>query len=126
MEKQMSTGLRTTFLIHVIVAGIFGLALLFVPEWWLSLQGVSVPVVEPYRLIGAAALAFATSSWLAYRAGVVEKVKIIVQMEIVWTILATIVFLWGLLSGVLPMSGVVNSIIMAAFSVAFIVFYPRD
>ena len=126
MEKQISSGLKVTFLIHVIVGAIFGLALLFVPEWWMNLFGWSVADPEPNRLVGAAILAFTASSWWAYKEAVVERVAIIVKMEIVWTILAALVFLWGLLSGVLPAAAWGNFIIMAAFAVAFIVFRPQE
>lgn len=126
MEKQISGGLKITFLIHIIVGAIFGLALLFVPEWWMGLFGW--PVIEPEtnRLVGAAVLAFTASSWWAYQAATVEKVAIVVKMEIVWTILAALVFLWGLIGGMLPAAAWGNFIIMAAFAVAFIVFRPQE
>ena len=123
----MSSGLRITFLVHFIVALVTGLALLLVPETWGSMMGV--PVTDPMmmRLFGAALLGFgATSSWLAYRAAAWEKVKIVVQMEIVWTVLGALVTLWGLLFAGLAAGWWVNFIILAAFAVAFIVFYQRE
>jgi hypothetical protein len=61
MDKQLSPGLKTTFLIHAIVATLFGLAYLLIPKKFGSL--VNWPVMEPeaYRIIGAAILAFAAS-----------------------------------------------------------------
>jgi hypothetical protein len=126
MENQISGGLKITFLIHLIVGGIFGLALLFVPTWWMNLSGWAVADPEPYRVLGAAILGFAASSWWAYREATVEKVLIIVKTEIVWTILAALVFLYGLLAGTMPAAAWINFIIMAAFAVAFIVFRPQE
>lgn len=125
MEKQISPGLKTTFLIHFIVGVIFGLIYLLIPKVWGDL--ISWPIQEPaaYRLIGAAILGFATSSWLAYKETVLERVKIVVQMEIVWTILGTLVMLWGLIFAGLPAFGWVNAIILGGFAVAFSVFYSQ-
>ncbi|HLE29917.1 MAG TPA: hypothetical protein VI793_17455 [Anaerolineales bacterium] len=125
MDRQVSRGLKTTFLVHFIVGGIFGLIYLLIPEAWGNL--VAWPVKEPaiYRLIGAALLGFAASSWLAYRETAWEKVKIVVQMEIVWPILGTLVMLWGLIFAGLPAIGWLNAVILAGFAVAFSVFYAR-
>ena len=126
MEKQISSGLKTTFLAHFIVGVAFGLIYLFIPEAWGNL--VNWPILEPtaYRLIGAAILSFAASSWLAYRESAWEKVKIVVQMEIVWTILGTLVMLWGLIFASLPAFGWVNAVVLAGFAAAFSVFYFRQ
>jgi len=125
MEKQMATGLKTTFLVHFIVALIFGLTLLLLPQAW-TLVGFPVREVPPYRLVGAAMLGFAASSWLSYKATVWEKVKIVVQMEIVWTVLAALVFLWGILFAALPVFGWVGFVLMVGFAAAFNVFYARS
>jgi len=122
----ISRGLKTTFLVHFIVGLIFGLLQLLIPDQAGSMLGIPVPDAWALRLVGAAILAFATSSWFAYRADVWEKVKIVVQMEIVWTVLAALVLLAGLLFGGLAAGEWVNFIIMAAFAVAFIVFYQRE
>ncbi len=125
METQIAPRLRTLFLVHVIVGGIFGLIYLLIPETWGNL--VSWPVQEPavYRLIGAAVLGFAASSWFAYRAAGWERVKIVVQMEIVWTVLGTLVMLWGLIFAGLPAIGWLNAVILGGFAIAFIAFYQR-
>jgi len=125
MEKQISPGLKTLFLVHAILAAIFGLAYLLMPDVWGSLTGV--PMQEPgwYRAIGAAILGFATSSWLAYRETAWDKVKIVVQMEIVWTILGTLVALWGLLFAGFPAADWLNALVLGGFAVAFTYFYIR-
>jgi hypothetical protein len=125
MEKQISSGLKTTFLVHFIVALIFGLLYLLIPEVWGNL--ISWPVKDPpvYRLLGAALLGFAVSSWFAYKEAAWEKVRIVVQMEIAWTILGTLVMLWGLIFAGVPVFGWVNAVVLAAFAVAFAYFYSR-
>jgi len=125
MERQLSSGLKMTFLIHFIVGVIFGLIYLLAPEALGRLVGWPVQEVPPYRLIGAAMLGFAASSWLSYKATNWETVKIVVQMEIVWTILGALVMLWGLLFAALPAFGWVNFVILAAFAAAFAAFYTR-
>ena len=124
MEKQISSGLKVTFLVHVIVGAIFGLVMLLVPGMW-NLLGVTVQEPAMYRLTGAAILGFTTSSWLAYKETAWEKVKIVVQMEIVWTILATLVLLWGLIFAGLPAIEWINAVIMGGFAAAFSFFYSR-
>lgn len=126
MEKQIAPGLKTTFLVHIIVGGIFGLVFLLIPDVWGNLVGS--PIKEPamYRLLGAAILGFTTSSWFAYKETAWEKVKIVVQMEIVWTILGTLVNLWGLIFAGLPTVDWTNVVILGGFAVAFSFFYSRE
>ena len=126
MEKEISRGLRITFLIHFILAVIFGLIFLLIPGLWGKLTGWSVQEPVIYRLMGAAMLGFGTSSWFSYRETAWEKVKIVVQMEIVWPILGTLVFLWGMIFAGLPVIGWLYTVIFAGFSIAFTVFYCRS
>ncbi len=126
MEKQISSGLKTTFLVHVILGLAFGLTYMLIPEMWGNL--INWPVQEPemYRLVGAAILGFTASSWFAYRENLWEKVKIVVQMEIVWATLGTLVMLWGLIFAGLPAIGWVNAVLLAGFAAAFSTFYFRE
>ncbi|RPI82229.1 MAG: hypothetical protein EHM41_18845 [Chloroflexi bacterium] len=126
MQNHLLTGLRTVFWIHIIVGFIFGLAFLLIPAQALGLYGW--PEMDPYfpRLVGAAILSFAASSWFALQANTWNRVKLIVQTEIVWTTLATITMIWGMLSEDLPAITWLNVIIMAAFAVAFTYYYMQE
>jgi hypothetical protein len=124
MEKKISSGLKTTFLVHIIVGAIFGIVMLLFPMAWTAF-GVSVKEPEMYRLVGAAILGFTASSWWAYRETAWDKVKIIVQMEVVWTTLAALVILWGLFFAGLPAIEWINAILMAGFAAAFYYFYSK-
>jgi hypothetical protein len=125
MEKKIASGLKTTFLVHLIVGAIFGLVYLLIPDWFGNLVGW--PVKDPfvYRLLGAALLGITSTSWFAYKATAWESVKIVVQMEIIWTILGTLVTLGGIFMVGLPVMAWLNAIILAAFAVAFTYFYTK-
>ena len=125
MEKKIAAGLKTTFLVHLIVGGLFGLVYLLIPEVFGSLVGW--PVKDPfiYRLFGGALLGITSTSWFAYKATTWESVKIVVQMEIIWTIMGTLVTLGGIFLVGLPIFAWLNAAILACFAVAFTYFYTK-
>ena len=125
MNNKMK-GLKTTFLAHFIVGGVFGIILLIVPDFWGSMSGQALLEPVIYRGMGAAILGFAFSSWLAYRDTQWEKVKITVLMEIVWATLFVIVNIYGILSGQLPPLDWVNVVVVGGFGIAFAMFYFRN
>jgi uncharacterized membrane protein YagU involved in acid resistance len=83
MEKQSSKGLKNLFLFHFIVAIVFGLTYLLIPETFASIVQWPLRETFPYRLLGAALMGFGVSSWLAFKNQLWESVKIVVVMEIV-------------------------------------------
>jgi hypothetical protein len=124
MEKKISSGLKTTFLVHAILGVLFGIVFVIYPQAW-NAFGANIQEPETFRLVGAAVLGFVSSSWWAYRETEWEKVKIVVQAEIVWTGLAALVVLFGLLFAGLPAIEWLIVIIMAAFAIAFYYFYTK-
>lgn len=124
MNKSLS-GLKTLFLIHFVVGLIFGLLYLLIPGVFLAAMKWPAPDVLPYRTIGAAVLAFTVSSWLCYKEFAWDKVKIVVQAEIVWTGLAALVSLYGMLFAGMPAAGWMNVFLMAFFAVAFFYYYRK-
>ena len=123
MNTQLSQGFKTTFLIRFIVALLVGLGFLLIPVAVGSIYGLNVQEPDIYRLLGAAMLGFAVSSWLAYKETNWESVRIVVVMELVWTILGTLVMLYALLIAGFPVLGWLNAVILAAFAIAFGRFY---
>jgi len=123
MNTQLSQGLKTTFLIHFIVGLLFGLGFLLIPKALGNLYGLNVQEPEIYRLLGGAMVGFAVSSWMSYKATGWESVRIVVVMEIFWTILGTLVMLYALLFAGFPALGCLNAVILAAFAIAFGWFY---
>jgi hypothetical protein len=122
---KISTGLRTLFLVHFIVGLIFGLIYLFIPVTFMGWLNWPATDAFPYRVIGAAVLAFTASSWYCYQAAEWERVKIVVIAEIAWTALNVLVGLYGLLFASVPAAEWINVIIMAGFAAAFAYFYAR-
>lgn len=119
MEKQSSKGLKNLFLFHFIVAIVFGLTYLLIPETFASIVQWPLRETFPYRLLGAALMGFGVSSWLAFKNQLWESVKIVVVMEIVWCGLGTVVMLWGMFTQGLPAIGWLNTVLMAFFTVTF-------
>ena len=119
MEKQSSKGLKYSFLFHFIVAIVFGLTYLLIPETFASIVQWPLKETFPYRLLGAALMGFGVSSWLAFKNQLWESVKIVVVMEIVWCGLGSVVMLWGMFTQGLPAIGWLNTVLMAFFTVTF-------
>lgn len=63
---KISSGLRTLFLVHFVVGLVVGLLYLLVPGMFMGWFGMPVPDELPYRIVGAAVLAFTASSWYCY------------------------------------------------------------
>lgn len=64
---MIPSGLRSTFLAHAFVAGVVGGQHLLAPELWTDLAGITIDATATWRLIGAALIALAWSSWMAAR-----------------------------------------------------------
>ena len=118
-ERKITSGLRTLFLVHGVVGLVFGLAMLFIPESTGDWVNWPVEDVMAWRVIGAATMAFAASSLLAYSRSLYSEVKLIIQMEMVWTALAALIYLWGQFFADKPDIGWLWVIVMGAFAVAF-------
>lgn len=126
MEKPITSGLKTLFLIHAVVGLLFGLGYLLIPatvaEWF------NMPITDEFnlRMIGAAILGFTATSIAGYLAHKWDQVKIVVQGEVVWTLLAALLSLWFVLDGAWPAAGWLNFALMGLFFLAFGYFYWRE
>jgi hypothetical protein len=117
--QKIVPGLRTTFWVHFVAGAIFGLGYLLIPEAVGGLFGVQVDDAVPWRLVGAAICAFAASSWWAAHETEWERVKIVVEIEIIWTVLATLVFALAILVMGYATLVWIGALIMALFAIAF-------
>jgi len=117
----MSKALKTTFLVHAVVALVAGAPLLIVPGAMLTRLGWAPidPLVS--RVVGAALLALAWSSFRGWRATERAQVSILVEMEAVFTVLACVGLLRHLLVGGWPVAPWLALAVLAAFAVAFAV-----
>ena len=123
---EISSPLRLTFLIHFFVGIIFGLIYLIFLEFYNTLVGWTYDDPIAGRVLGAALIGFGVASLLAWRETEWVKVKIIVQMEIVWLTIAVVAQFWAAFTLFPPIVIWVNIGLMIVFLVAFIWFYWRQ
>ncbi|MFX1296963.1 MAG: hypothetical protein ACFFD2_19175 [Promethearchaeota archaeon] len=122
MATKIPKGLKITFLVHFVVSCVLGLLYLVIPVFYLEFIGWGALEIPIYRVVGASMIAFGVSSLLAWKAETWEKVEIVVELEIVWTVLADIALIWGMLVWPYPLIGWLYVGIMIAFTVLFIYF----
>ena len=126
MQNKVLPGLRMTFWVHFVVGGIFGLGYLLIPDSVAGAFGIAIKDPVQWRLIGAAICAFAASSWWALHETQWERVKIVVEMELVWTVVGTLVLVYGMLAFAYPVLAWISPIILALFAIAFGYFYTQE
>lgn len=90
----MSKSLRYTFIVHVVVALFFGAALLAAPGRFLGLFGWAP--IDPLlsRVLGAALLALAWSSYGGFRATERRQVAPLIELEAIFCVLACAGMAW--------------------------------
>ncbi len=121
--NNIPKGLKNTFLAHFILGLVMGIPFLLFPEGYAEMLNFTISEPMAYRLVGAAIVAFSISSWFAYRKLNWESVEILVLAEIAWTILGTIVTIWGVVSNDFPAVAWINAIAMLGFAIAFSYFF---
>jgi hypothetical protein len=121
----MSKALKLTFLIHAVVALILGALLLIIPGRFLGWVGWAP--VEPIinRLLGAALLALAWSSFRGWRAAERAQVAILIELETVFTVLGCVGVLRHLLIAPYPAMVWIVFAILAIFAIGWITFWVK-
>ncbi len=120
MPASVSNRLRAIFLAYSIFAFVLGLLYLVVPERWGEMVDWVPAQPFDHRVIGAAFLAFGLGAWLARRESDWERVRVVVQMNMFWCLLAALLMAGGLLGGGMPTLGWVYVVAVGGFAVAFI------
>lgn len=123
MPSQISKQLKILFLIHFFVSIIMGLVFLIFIEAFVSLIQWPNPDPVAGRLLGAALIGFSASSLLAWRETEWMKVKLIVQMEIVWCAVGAVVLLVSVFFFPLPFFTWLFIILLLFFFIVFVWFY---
>jgi hypothetical protein len=121
----MTTSTKITFLVHAIVALIFGLIMLIIPGRFLEF--LTWDPIDPIagRLLGAALLALSWASYRSYVANEWSKVSIVVELETIFTVLASVGLLRHLLVGRWPWYPWTLLAIFAIFAIAWIIALVR-
>jgi hypothetical protein len=113
---------KYVFLLHFIVALVFGAFWFLLPEYWSTVSGWPVEYAAG-RIVGMATLVMAVGSFLAYRKTTWEDVEIYVMMELVYNILGAIGMLWNMFVVTLPIIGWALIGLLALFSILFLYVY---
>ena len=122
-EEWIQPGLKNTFQAHFVITGAVGLQHLFFPRWWTELAGIEITATVTWRVIGAALVALAVSSWLSHREELWARVRIIVLMEIVWSFLCALVIIWAILAEGTPPLEWLNVALLVTFGVLFTYYF---
>jgi len=118
----MSKALKVTFLIHAIVALLLGAPLLLGPGHFLPLLGWLVVDSMLSRVLGAALLALAWSSWRGWQATEKAQVTTLLELEAIFTTLAAIGLLRELVVSYFPVIYWVLFAVLTIFTVIWIFF----
>ena len=117
----MARWLKIVFLVHMVVAAVLGALLLAMPGRFLGWLGWAP--VDPLlsRVLGAALLALAWSSFRGWRAQERAQVAVLLEMEALFTVLGCVGLLRHLLIANYPWMVWTLLAVLAAFAVAWIV-----
>lgn len=119
MAEEYGIILRITFLIHIIIGFIFGLGLLILPDLMMTTFGLTFADPVP-RMLGGIMLALTIGSILAIMTKEWARVKILVELELVWFILGTIVVAYHMI--IPPFFNIYGWILVAILLVLFFLF----
>jgi hypothetical protein len=119
----MSKALKYTFGIHAVVALFFGLPLLVVPGRFLGLFGWAP--IDPLitRLLGAAMIALAWSSFRGFRSTDFRLAVTLIQIELLYTALGAIGLLRHLAIAWYPWYVWLLFVILVAFAIVWLYFF---
>jgi hypothetical protein len=119
MDHEYSDLMRYTFIVHIPIGVLFGLAFLLIPDIYGDF--IDWEMEDPaFRLLGAALLGLTAGSVLALRDRSWEKVRILVEIEVIWLFLGALATVYGMLTTEdYPAIGWLNVIILLGLLAAF-------
>lgn len=140
MERPISNVLRNTFLVHFIFSLIFGAALYLVPGrtlltlgWvptWvqlpesdLSIPGLTFVDSVITRVVGAALMALAYTSYRAWRSSNWSEIEVLVRMEAIFCVFGLGAFVAGLflMDRPMPTVGWLLAFVLAIFGALWLI-----
>ncbi len=122
--KEYPKALRRVFMIHGIISILVGIQHIILPRLPGDLTGVELPSPFLYRVLGAAVLAFGVSSAMAAKEKYWENIRILLPMEIIWSLLGAVIIGWGIVMEKLPGIEWPNAILLFLFAALFAAFRP--
>jgi hypothetical protein len=121
--RMVSSILKYTFLLHFLVAIIFGLGYLLIPDMFLPMMGWPVGLASD-RVTGALFVGLGVCSLLAFREESFDRVEIIVMFEIVLTLCGIVATVWTMLTvAALPVIGWAFTGLFGLFFILFLYSY---
>lgn len=126
MQSNILPGLRITFWVHLVAGLVFGLGYLLIPDTALGFFGFQVQDPVPWRILGAAILGFTATSWFALHEAEWERVKLVVEGELVWTALGALAMVFGIVTSAYPVAFWIPPVLLAGFAIAFGYFYIQE
>lgn len=122
----MSKELRTAFAVHAVMSAIFGAVLLIIPGRFLEWIGWAPIDPIASRILGAALLALAWSSFRGWQAREWAQVALLVELEVVFTILACVGLGRHLFFASYPAWPWIFFGLFAAWAIAWVFFWVRE
>lgn len=125
-DNEIPVMLKYTFLLHTLVAWFFGILLFAIPDTFNIFIGHTTPADDVNIALGALFIGLGLTSLLAFRAGDWKSVKILVELELVYPLVAIVGAIISLLGGGYPASFLYFYIgLMALFFVLFLIPYYK-
>ncbi|MHA2020753.1 MAG: hypothetical protein ACW96N_03500 [Candidatus Thorarchaeota archaeon] len=118
---QYPSFLKYTFLIHIIIALVYGIMFLFLPMVYIDLVVWPFADLAAARMIGALFLGYGIAAFFGYKAETWEKVEILVLANLVWIILALFGLIWSVVEN--PVYPVIAYWLNVAISALLLILY---
>ena len=125
MSGELSNLAKYIFLFVFLIQIVFGVWYFIAPESWSTLTGWPLELGAG-RVLGAAIMALALGSLLAYRAASWEQVELFVIMQILWNILGLVAMLWAYATMALPLATWLIVGLLALVLILFIYVYYKE